>query len=254
MSISKTLKRALKIIFGFVIIIILAAVAIPYFFKDQIVAKIKEDINKNVNAKVEFEDVSLSLIRSFPDFGFRLSEFKITGVEEFEELELVSADDIFFTLDLMSVIQTESPIEIHSFSLIDPSVNIRILRNGKANYNIAKVDSTAETATTTESETYNFLIKLKEYSIEDGRFVYDDKQANAFVEIIGLNHSGSGQFTADVYDIFTKTTIEKLTARSGGITYLRRANAELDVIFECGYEQYEIYTERKSNYSECAAT
>lgn len=225
----KILKRTLQILLALVVVIILAAVAIPYFFKDQIVAKIKEDINKNVNAKVDFKEVSLSLFRSFPDFSFKLDSFEIVGIEEFENLKLFAADNIDFTLDLMSVIRTSEPIEIKSFHLEKPEVNIKILRNGKANYDIAKVDSTA-TQTPEESQPYNFLIKLKEYSINDGSFVYDDKQGDIFAELKGLDHSGSGQFTADVYDVFTKTTIENLTAISGGMTYLKKAKADLDVI------------------------
>jgi uncharacterized protein involved in outer membrane biogenesis len=230
MSIPKTLKRTLKILLTFVIVIILAAVAVPYFFKDQIVEKIKEDINKSVNAKVDFKDVSLSLFRSFPNFSFQLSDFEIIGLEEFENLKLVAAENIDFTLDLMSVIQADRPIEIQSFHLTKPEVNIKILRSGKANYDIVKVDSTASSQASEDGESYNFLIKLKEYSIKDGSFVYDDKQGDIFTELNGLNHSGSGQFTADVYDIFTKTNIEKLTAKSGGITYLRNAKADLDII------------------------
>ncbi len=230
MTISKALKRTMQFLLAFVVVIILAAIAIPYFFKDQIVEKIKEDINKTVNAKVDFKDVNLSLFRSFPDFSFQLSGLEITGVDEFENLKLVAADNIDFTLDLMSVIKTERPIEIHSFHLEQPEVNIKILRNGKANYDIVKVDSTASTEATAEGEAYNFLIKLKEYSIDNANFTYDDKPGDLYVQLEGLNHSGSGEFTADIYDIFTKTSIENLTAKSGGITYLRKAKAELDMI------------------------
>ncbi len=230
MNIPKALKRTLQILLTFVVVLILAAVAIPYFFKDQIVEKVKQDINKNINAKVDFKDVSLSLFRSFPNFSFQLSDLEVTGINEFENLKLVAADNIDFTLDLMSVIRKDSPIEIQSFHLDKPEVNIKILRNGKANYDIAKVDSTSTTQTEGGGQAYNFLIKLEEYSINEGSFVYDDKPGDIYVELTGLNHAGSGEFTSDVYDVFTKTNIEKLTAQSGGITYLRNAKADLDVI------------------------
>ncbi len=230
MSISKTLKRTLKILLSLIVVIIIAAVAIPYFFKDQIVEKVKEDINKNVNAKVDFNEVSLSLFRSFPNFSFKLSDFEITGINEFENLRLVAAENIDFTLDLMSVIQTESPIEVQSVHLDKPEVNIKILRNGTANYDIAKVDSTTTSSTTESAESYNFLVKLKEYSINSGSFVYDDKPNDTNIEITDMDHAGSGEFTAEIYDIFTKTNIENLTVTSGGITYLRKAKADLDII------------------------
>ncbi len=230
MKISKVLKRTFQIFLALVFIIIVAAIAIPYFFKDQIVEKVKQDINKNVNAKVDFNEVSLSLFRSFPNFSFKLTEFEILGIEDFEGLKLAGADHIDFTLDLMSVIRTADPIEIKSFHLEKPEINIKILRNGKANYDIAKTDASAtDQPVEADTATYNFLIRLQEYSITDGILVYDDRQGDIYTEIRGLNHSGSGQFTADIYDIFTKTNIDQLTASSGGVSYLKKAKAELDM-------------------------
>jgi len=69
MKISKILKG----FFLLLLLLIIAAVAIPYFFKDQIVERIKTDINKNLDATVDFTDVDLSLLRSFPDFNFSMS-------------------------------------------------------------------------------------------------------------------------------------------------------------------------------------
>ena len=60
------LKKILKITGITLLVLIIAAFAIPYFFKNQIQAKITETINKSVDAKVSFADASLSLFKSFP--------------------------------------------------------------------------------------------------------------------------------------------------------------------------------------------
>ncbi|HFC00179.1 MAG TPA: AsmA family protein, partial [Phaeodactylibacter sp.] len=230
MKLSKIVKRLFIFIIVLVILVIGAAIAIPYFFKDEILEKIKQEANATLNAKVDFEDVNLSLLRSFPDFSFEMKNLKMEGVDAFEGVPLVEAEDIDFTLDLMSVIKSDRPIEVQSVTLTKPNVNILILKNGVANYDIVK-PSNGNTADTESSGEYDFLIQLKKYTIEDGNFVYDDRAGNIFLELKNLNHTGKGDFTQDVFDLVTKTSISALTAKSGGITYLKKANANLDATF-----------------------
>ena len=225
MTISKIIKRSFTVLLFLVILIIGVAIAVPYFFKDEILAKIKEEANNNLDASVEFSDVNLSLLRNFPSFSFAMEDLNVTGKNEFEGITLVKADDIDFTLDVMSVIKSDRPIEIHSVTLNAPEVNILVLNNGKANYDIVK--STGES----ESEELDFLIQLEKYQINDGNFTYDDRAGNIFLELKNLDHQGQGDFTQDVFDLVTNTSIEKLTASSGGINYLRKANTKLDATF-----------------------
>jgi vacuolar-type H+-ATPase subunit H len=48
--------------------------------------------------------------------------------------------------------------------------------------------------------------------------------------VLGLNHSGKGDFTASVFDLNTKTNIEKATIKYNGITYLSKANTQLNAV------------------------
>ncbi len=223
----KFFKRIFLFFAALFILILAAAILIPYFYKDEIMARVKDDINKNVNATVDFKDVDLSLIRSFPNFYFSLNDFKVDGKDEFEGTNLVNAENINFTLDLMSVIKSDRPIEIKSVNLKKPNVNIMVLRNGKANYDIAlpSEEPTSETST----GDYNFLVELEKYSIEDGQFNYTDKVGGLFMSLNDLDHEGKGNFTQDVYDIFTKTKVSSITTEYGGITYINKAKGDLDI-------------------------
>lgn len=226
MKIPKILKRFFTFLFVLVILVIGAAIAIPYFFKDEILTKIKEEANNTLNAKVDFADVNLSLLKSFPDFSFEMENLSVEGIDKFEGIHLVKAENIDFTLDLMSVIKSDRPIEIESINLNKPDVNILVLNNGLANYDIVKPSE--EEA---EAAEYDFLIQLRKYTISDGAFKYDDRAGDVFLELKNLNHSGQGDFTQDVFDLATETSIDQLTAKSGGISYLKRANTKLDATF-----------------------
>jgi len=227
MKLSKVVKRIFSTIFIFIILVIGAAIAIPYFFKDEILVKIKEEANNTLNAKIDFADVDLSLLRSFPDFSFKMDQLSVIGVDKFEGINLVQAENIDFTLDLMSVIKSDRPIEIQTITFDQPDVNILILKDGQANYDIVKPSE----PTTTESGEYDFLIQLKKYSINEGNFTYDDRAGNVFLKLKNLNHQGRGDFTQDVFDLVTKTNIEQLSASSGGVRYLKKANTKLDATF-----------------------
>ena len=63
---NKVVKRVLKVTGIIIIVILAAAVIIPIAFKKQITQLVKTEINKNLEARVEFSDVSLSLFRHFP--------------------------------------------------------------------------------------------------------------------------------------------------------------------------------------------
>ena len=219
------LSKLIKGIFIFFLLLIILAIAIPYFFKDQITDKIKADINNSLNAKVDFSDVSLSLFRSFPDFSFQMNDFRVDGLGAFEDVSLVTTDQLSFSLDLMSVFSSSAPIEINSIELVKPDIDIIVLKDGKSNYDIVKGDSESPES----SGDYNFLIQLKKYEISEGHFTYDDRLGNIFLELENINHSGKGDFTQDVFDLITKTEIDQITARSGGVQYINKAKGELDI-------------------------
>ena len=220
---SKIFKRLFSILLILFLIIIIAAFAIPYFFKDEILAKVKEEANKTLNAEVDFSDVSLSLLRDFPDFSFKLSDLEVKGIQEFEGINLLNAKNIDFTLDLMSVIKSDRPLEINSISFNDVDMDVRVLADGAANYKIMK-ESEAETS---EGE---FVIDLEAYELTNFNLKYVDKTGDVFMTINDLDHSGYGDFTQDIFNLNTETTIHQLTARTGGVNYLKKANIDVDAI------------------------
>ena len=57
----KVIKNIFKILGFFVVLFLIAAIAIPIFYKDKIVDILKTETNKTLNAKVDFKDVELSL-------------------------------------------------------------------------------------------------------------------------------------------------------------------------------------------------
>ncbi|GAB4241923.1 MAG: hypothetical protein Kow0027_00020 [Saprospiraceae bacterium] len=219
---NKTLRR-FAIVAGSVLVLFLGAlIALPILMKDDIVAAVKDAANDNLKAKVDFNDVSLSLLRNFPNLTLAVEDLKIEGVEAFEGVPFFSSKEFGITVDFWSAWNYgKEPLNIRSLWLEQPDINILVLSDGRANYDIALP---SEDTTTTETA---FSIQLQEYAIRNGHVRYEDRQGGVFAELTDLNHEGKGDFTQDVFDLSTNTSIGELTAESGGVTYLKKAHASL---------------------------
>ncbi|MCB0585640.1 MAG: AsmA family protein, partial [Phaeodactylibacter sp.] len=227
----KIVKRLFLALLILIILLAGSAFALPYLFKDKLTALAKEEINKNVQAKVDFNGVGLSLIRSFPNFSLALEDYSVTGINEFEGIPLATGKSIGFTLDLMSVISSTRPVEVKSVTLEEPNIHVVILKDGRANYDIALPAEETTTDTTAETDYSNVLIQLQEYSISNGSLIYDDRSLDVYADARNINHRGSGDLTIDVYDLDTYTEVGSLSVEQSGITYLKNAQATLSAIF-----------------------
>lgn len=217
-----------KVLIGvgiFLVVLVGAVVAIPFLFKDKINARVKLEINKQLNAKVDYGDFGLSLIKSFPNFSFSLDDLSVVGVGEFEGDTLAYIPNFNFTIDLMTVIKGEQ-YKVLALNVSDPVVNAKVNYSGKANWDIVKPskDATASGGGTTE-----FSVEIKSVKVEKGNITYDDKKGNMYASVLDLDFEGSGDVTQDIYDLVTKTSIAELTYRSGAVPYLSKAKLDATV-------------------------
>jgi len=225
----KIFKRIVILIVALIILLLGAAVALPYFFKDTLLAKAKTTINENVRAEVEFSDVSLSLFRNFPNLSFGLNDLSVQGVDAFSDVTLMKAQQVDLTLDLFSVLRKREPIRLQGLDLRAPVLDIRVLPDGTANYDITIPSENTETSSETTDDA-EMVIALQRYAITDGTLRYDDATLDMLIQLSGIQHQGSGNFTLSVYDLDTKTTAESTLFRYAGIDYISGAKADLDAL------------------------
>ena len=220
-----------KVLFGiaiFLFLLLAAAVAIPYLFKDQIIEQVKTAANESLTAQLEFSDVSISIFRNFPKLSIGLEGLVITnGPGPFEGVKLVQCERLDVAVDIMSAIFGDKVI-INGLFFKKPDIKIYALSNGQANYDITKPDDALSPSTPDSGETAP--VKLEKYGIEDGKLLYDDRGLDMKVELAGLNHTGSGEFSSILYDLTMKTNIAKLSLNYGGIQYLRNADANWETV------------------------
>ena len=225
-------KKALKIpikllkwtgILVFFVIIVL--IAIPYFFKDELKELVIDEVNKTLNAELALDDFDLTFFSTFPNMTIELIGVKLQGVDEFQNITLAEMKLLQAKVGFWSVIVGDK-IEIDEIHIVEPKFDVRVLQDGTANYDIVKtVEELAEENETVEES--SFELALNEYSISDGMITYSDEPGNVYAKIVNLNHTGSGDMTADIIDFKTTTSMDKLTYEMDGTSYLSEVKTDL---------------------------
>jgi len=231
-----------KIFIGFTIFIVVllaAAALVPYLFKDKVKEVLDKQIAENVNAQVIYkaDDVSLSLFRHFPNLALSVNNLTVVGLDSFQRDTLAALPGFSMGLDLMSVI-TGDELKVKSVLLQDPSIKLVILKSGRANWDIFKTDTT--TTAPADTDTTNFKMAIKKWEIRNGNLVYEDLSMPMGMVAKKVNHTGSGDFAQNVFDMVSETTADAFTFTYGGINYLEntKLNANVTLGMDLNKSQY----------------
>jgi hypothetical protein len=219
------MKKALKITGITLLTLVILAFLVPVVFKKQVQALVKKEINKTLNAKVDFKDVKLSLLRHFPRVTITIKGLSIVGRDVFAKDTLISAEKTEMTAGLFSVLKGKD-IKVHGLYFNSPRIHIIVKKNGLANYDIAK--KSTDTTSSPDTTASNYKMTLKKYSFNNGYLVYDDEQANTYTEIKGLQHEGSGDLTADAFTLATSTQAASAYFVQDGIPYLLNTKTDIE--------------------------
>jgi uncharacterized protein involved in outer membrane biogenesis len=101
------LKKVLKWSGISLLTVVIALALLPFLFKDKIKSKIIESINKNVNATVALEDVSLNLFKSFPKATVTLDKMSVINKAPFQGDTLVYSEKIDLKMSMMELFNGE---------------------------------------------------------------------------------------------------------------------------------------------------
>jgi uncharacterized protein involved in outer membrane biogenesis len=77
------MKKFLKILAITIGVVLLLLVITPMLFKSKIEAVVKDKINEQVQAQVDWTKFGLSFFRGFPDLSVSLHELSVVGLDPF---------------------------------------------------------------------------------------------------------------------------------------------------------------------------
>jgi len=226
-------KRILMVLLAGLLLIVIFLFSFPVVFKKQISYRVKTELNDRVNARVEYQDLSISLLHSFPNLTVSLKDFIVIGQQEFEGDTLAAAKDFSFTVDLIGII-TGRGYKVISLNLLRPSLKLSVNGNGRANWDILKpvpaISPGAEGGGPAVSDS-TFLFQVNNWKIEDAYLEFRNDSARTLFVAADLNFNGGQSINKDGADYNTSTLIKALSYRAGGISYLQNVKLDAAVQF-----------------------
>ena len=227
------MKKALKILGITLLIILCLLIAIPFAFKTQIKDMVKRSLNQNLNAKVEFTDVNLSLLKSFPQAHVVLDNLIITNFKPFENETFVTAKSIAFTMSVKELFKKadEEPMVVNSIIIDEALLTLKTDKFGNNNYDIGNENKKAT------AQQNNFSFNIEDYKIDNSALTFIDEKSKTHVYITELNHSGRGIFSTENSKLDTKTQAN-VSFIKDSIAYLSSNQIKLDALIDLNNNKY----------------
>lgn len=222
------MKKILKVLGISILIIATLLIAIPFAFQGQIKDMVKEFINQNLNAKVEFSDVSLSFIKSFPQAQVAVNDLLITNFEPFKDETFALVKDVTFTMSIKELFKkpSEGPVVVNSIYVNEALLTLKNDKFGNSNYNIIKEDNNNASA---DKETSSLGFDIEDYQIKNSALTYIDDPSKTIMNITNLNHEGHGAFSTNTSELDTKSEAN-VSFNIDSINYLINNKVKLDAV------------------------
>ncbi|TDU43830.1 AsmA-like protein [Gelidibacter sediminis] len=234
------MKKFFKITGITLLILIVLLIALPFVFQSQIKGMVKNFINQNLNANVEFSDVSLSLFRSFPQAHVEVSDLVITNFEPFKDETFATAKNLNFTMSVKELFKTsDEPIIVNSININEALLTLKTDAYGNVNYDIVKERGNAQ------DSTEGFSFDIKDYSIKRSAVTYIDIPADLQFYVTELNHTGKGTFSGAISELDTKSEAN-VSLSMDSINYLNNNHVKLDALIDMDLNTQK-YTFKENN-------
>ena len=226
------MKKLLKIV-GIVLgVVVLLLVLAPFLFKGTIEDLLKENINKNLNATVAWEELDLSLFRSFPNAAVVVKDFSVINNAPFAGDTLASGEALKIDMGITQLFKSSNEaIKVDALQLDNAYINIQVDSLGNANYDVAVKNDAPIADENATAEEKGFVFDLQHYEINNTRLKYIDETTETYLTLTELNHEGDGDFSLDVSNLAT-TTNALVSFKLGDIEYLNQNEVSLDANFQ----------------------
>jgi hypothetical protein len=238
------MKRPTRVlaVAGTLIALVLALLfVLPLLFRDRIAQRVKTEVNRSLDARVDWRDAGLTFFRNFPNLTLTLDDLTAANVGRFQGDTLASVRHLRVVLDLVSVLGNVTggrPIIVRAVELEQPRLRLTRLADGTANWDITK--KTPETAKPQEARK-PVAISLRRFEITDAAVAFDDRRAKLKASMSGYDQSLSGDFSRDLLGIETRADADTVSLTFAGIPYLNKVKLGLTADLQADLAK-KIYT------------
>ncbi|WP_299110645.1 AsmA-like C-terminal region-containing protein [uncultured Winogradskyella sp.] len=233
------MKKIFKIIGIILLLFIAILIAIPFVLESKIDAIVQNYADENLDADLSFDDISLSLISSFPSAEVNVENLKITNRAPFKDETLATAKSLSFEMPIGELFKgTEEPLTVNEIIADELLLTLKTNKNGTTNYDIVKEGEGTETVSDSTSSGFSF--DIENYELNNSAFTYIDEGSNTSIYATEINHNGKGIFSGEQSELDTNTEA-RISMSIDSTEYLSNNIIKLDALIGMDLEQ-EKYT------------
>jgi len=198
----------------------------PLIFSDKIKEEIKKTANERLAGEMNYSDVNISFFKHFPSLTLTLNDFKLNGSAPFQKEHLINSKEVSFGINVYSLVFGKS-IKIDEIYLSNAAINIKVNKEGLANYNVYIAEKDEEV---NKEDEESAAIKLDHIEIINSQMTYDDQSTQVHFDAFGFNYLGKGDLSEDIFDLYSKAKIDKLNVLYANEQYLMNKKVDADLI------------------------
>lgn len=199
---------------------------IPILFPGTVSEQVKIFANRHLAGKLDYKKTHLTFFRHFPSLTVSVDDVLLKGSKPFQNDTLLAAKELAVGINLKNLI-FDGEVKIDEIYVTDAVANVFVNTKGEANYNVyvAKPSEKPKDTTGAGASIKLDLIKLRNWNIK-----YNDHAARVLVDAKGLNYTGKGGLSEDIFDLTTDLDIDKLDFSLNRIYYAKQKTLHADLI------------------------
>lgn len=199
---------------------------IPLLFPGTISKQVKIFANKHLAGELDYKKTHLTFFRHFPSLTVSVDDLLLKGSKPFQKDTLLAAREVAAGINLKNLI-FDGEIKIDEIYVTDAFANVFVNTKGQANYNVyvSKPSKTPKDTTEAGASIKLDLIKFRNINVK-----YNDHAARVLVDAKGLNYTGKGGLSEDVFDLETDLDINKLDFSLDRIWYAKQKTLHANLI------------------------
>ena len=233
------MKRKLLIVAGIVVVIFGILAALPFLYKDKLLAKVKTTLNNQVNAKIDFSGFSLSLFSHFPKVEMEIRNLSLVGINEFASDTIFSAGSISTNISLMEMISGKG-LELNSLTIENPRISLISDKSGKVNWDIAKTSVSGKPeAASPEASSEAFKMKLSDVRVNNLNLLYNDMAMPMKVWVKNTNITSSGDIAGTVTSFNLKGDVGEFIFEYDSVKYISKTKLKAETLLKVDYEKMD---------------
>lgn len=231
---NKVIKFILKSLLFFAALFLAGYLAMAIYInlhQQDIINKVSNKIENEINGKVEIEDISLSFFRNFPKISVLLSNVVITDIKsDSPKTPFFKGKQVFVSIDIPELLKKN--FSLKEIKIDDAKFNVYTDSTGYTNAYLFKLKDTIQKPGSAEKKSN----PIKRVVLKDIGIQIDDREKNKFYDLftrkLAVNIDNSD--TALLLSVRAHLLINKFILIPGGRNFLegQKVDGNFDLLYD----------------------